>query len=96
MPFYPLPKHREEVHLSRILKKYTSCSASLNAKYNSTSMYHIDERKKKLTVDSRLQNLGSTWACSFKTFSQGLKNKLYLNMSNVIGVYSVWLRLAVS
>ena len=69
MPFYPIPKRREEVHLSHILKKFTRCSASLNA--NSTSLYHIDDRKKKLTVDCRLQILESTWACSFKGIQSG-------------------------
>ena len=68
MPFYPIPKHREEVHLSHILKKYTLCRPSLNA--NSTSLYHIDDRK-KLTVDCRLQILESKWACSFKGIQSG-------------------------
>ena len=43
--------------------------AALNA--NSTSLYHIDDRKKKLTVDCRLQILESTWACSFKGIQSG-------------------------
>ena len=69
MPFYPIPKHREEVHLSHILKKIQPLQTKLNA--NSTSLYHIDDRKKKLTVDCRLQILESMWACSFKGIQSG-------------------------
>ena len=57
MPFYPIPKHREDVHLSHILKKIHPLQTKL--------------KKKKLTVDCRLQILESTWACSFKGIQSG-------------------------
>ena len=71
MPFYPVPKHREEVHLSHILKKIHPLQRMFNS--NSTSLYHKDDRK-KLTVDCRLQILGSTWACNFKGIQSGPEN----------------------
>ena len=69
MPFYPVPKHREEVHLSHILKKIHPLQRKFNS--NSISLYHIHDRKKILTVDCRLQILRSTWACGFEGIQSG-------------------------